>query len=169
MTTLCAIVLPFSTQFPLSILARKLDKLVTTHLDRADIETILPHREPFLFVDSVSEIEAGKRIVGELRVDQAIHFLSRRDDGVFLPATMLAEAMAQVGAILVLHPEENRGRTIYFRAVDGAKFNDPVALGQTVRIEAEVRRMRARFGRVAVTAYVGDTVVATGVMSFALG
>ena len=142
---------------------------MTTHLDRADIESILPHREPFLFVDSVIEIEDGKRIVGELRVDDAIRFLSRRDHGVFLPATVLAEAMAQVGAILVLHPEENRGRTIYFRAIEGAEFNDPVALGQTVRIEAEVRRMRARFGVLAVTAYVDDTVAAKAVMSFALG
>ena len=146
-----------------------MDKLVTTHLDRADIETILPHREPFLFVDAVLEIEDGKHIVGELHVDDAIRFLSRRDDGVFLPATVLAEAMAQVGAILALHPKENRGRTIYFRAIEGAEFKDPVALGQTVRIEAEVRKMRARFGVLSVTATVNDTIAAKAVMSFALG
>ena len=116
-----------------------MDKLVTTHLDRADIETILPHREPFLFVDAVLEIEDGKHIVGELHVDDGIRFLSRRDDGVFLPATVLAEAMAQVGAILVLHPEENRGRTIYFRAIEGVEFNEPVALGQELVI-AKARR-----------------------------
>jgi 3-hydroxyacyl-[acyl-carrier-protein] dehydratase len=142
---------------------------VTTHLDRADIEAILPHRAPFLFVDTVLEIEDGKHIVGELHVNEDIRFLSRRDDGVFLPATMLAEAMAQVGAILALHPEENRGRTIYFRAIEGAEFQDPVALGQTVRIEAEVRKMRARFGVLSVTAYVDDAVAAKAVMSFALG
>jgi 3-hydroxyacyl-[acyl-carrier-protein] dehydratase len=142
---------------------------VTTHLDRADIEAILPHRAPFLFVDTVLEIDDGKHIVGELHVNEDIRFLSRRDDGVFLPATMLAEAMAQVGAILALHPEENRGRTIYFRAIEGAEFQDPVALGQTVRIEAEVRKMRARFGVLSVTAYVDDAVAAKAVMSFALG
>ena len=146
-----------------------MDKLVTTHLDRADIETILPHRAPFLFVDAVLEIEDGKHIVGELHVDDAIRFLSRRDDGVFLPATVLAEAMAQVGAILALHPQENRGRTIYFRAIEGAEFNDPVALGQTVRIEAEVRKMRARFGVLSVTATVNDTLAAKAGMSFARG
>lgn len=142
---------------------------MTTHLDRADIEAILPHRAPFLFVDTVLEIEDGKHIVGELHVNEDIRFLSRRDDGVFLPATVLAEAMAQVGAILALHPEENRGRTIYFRAIEGAEFQDPVALGQTVRIEAEVRKMRARFGVLSVTAYVDDAVAAKAVMSFALG
>jgi len=142
---------------------------VTTHLDRADIETILPHREPFLFVDTVLEIETGKRIVGELHVKDTIRFLSRRNDGVFLPATVLAEAMAQVGAILVLHPKENRGRTIYFRAIEGAEFRDPVALDETVRIEAEVRKLRARFGVLSVTATVREAVAAKAVMSFALG
>lgn len=142
---------------------------MTPLLDRADIEAILPHREPFLFVDAVLEIEDGKRIVGELRVNDAIRFLSRRDHGVFLPATVLAEAMAQVGAILALHPKENRGRTIYFRAIEGAEFKAPVALGQTVRIEAEVRKMRARIGVLGVTAYVNEAVAAKAVMSFALG
>lgn len=142
---------------------------MTPHLDRAQIEAILPHRDPFLYVDTVLEIEPQRRIVGELHVNERLRFLSRREDGVFLPATVLAEAMAQVGAILVLHPEENRGRTIYFRSIDGAEFHGHVGVGQTVRIEAEVRRIRARFGSLAVTANVGDTVVAHAVMSFALG
>ncbi len=142
---------------------------MTTPLDRSQIEAIIPHREPFLLVDSVIEIEPLKRIVGELHVDATIRFLSRRDAGVFLPSTVLAESMAQVGAILVLHPEENRGRTIYFRSIEKAEFDGHVRLGQTVRIEAEVRRTRARFGRLAVTAMVGDNVVAKGTMSFALG
>jgi 3-hydroxyacyl-[acyl-carrier-protein] dehydratase len=142
---------------------------VTIRLDRSQIKAILPHREPFLFVDSVSDIEAQRRIVGELHVEDTIRFLSRGVDGVFLPPTVLAEAMAQVGAILVLFPEDNRGRTIYFRSIQGAEFEARVSLGQTVRIEAEVRRLRSRFGSLAVTARVGDTVVAKGVMSFALG
>ena len=143
--------------------------LVTTPLDRSQIEAILPHREPFLFVDSVSEIEPLKRIVGELRVRDEIRFLARRGDEVFLPSTVLAEAMAQVGAILVLYPEDNRGRTIYFRSIAGAEFDGRVELDQTVRIEAEVRRLRSRFGSLGVTASVGDHVIAKAVMSFALG
>ena len=137
-------------------------------LDRKDIEAVLPHRDPFLFVDSVSELEPGKRIVGELKVDETIRFLSRRADGVFLPPTLLVEAMAQVGAIAVLYPEENRGRTIFFRAIEDTEFKVRVTLGQTVRFVAEARRMKSRFGSMNVTAYVSDTVVATGVLSFAL-
>lgn len=142
---------------------------MTTHLDRLQIESILPHRDPFLFVDTVIEIEPLKRIIGELRVSEKIRFLARRNNSVFLPSTLLAEAMAQVGAILVLHPDENRGRTIYFRSIEGAEFDGRVELGQTVRIEADVRRLRSRFGSLGVTAFVGDHVVAKAVMSFALG
>jgi 3-hydroxyacyl-[acyl-carrier-protein] dehydratase len=137
-------------------------------LDRNDIEGVLPHREPFLFVDAVSELEPGKRIVGELRVDDTIRFLSRRADGVFLPPTLLVEAMAQVGAIAVLYPDENRGRTIFFRSIEDTEFHERIALGQTVRFVAEARRIKARYGSMYVTANVDDTVVATGILSFAL-
>ena len=142
---------------------------MSIQLDRAEIEAILPHREPFLFVDSVSELEPGKRVVGEIRVDESIRFLSRRDDGAHLPPTLLVEAMAQVGAIGVLHGEDNRGRTIFFRAIEGAEFHAPIAHGQTVRIVAEARRMKARLGTMSVTAYVDDSVVATARLSFVLG
>lgn len=138
-------------------------------LDRNEIEAILPHRDPFLFVDEVTAIEAGASIVGELRVDEKKRFLARHGDPTKLPPTILAEAMAQVGAILVLHPDENRGRTIYFRAIEDCEFHRNVPIGTTVRIEAQVRRMRARFGSLSVTAYLGDEVAAKAVMSFALG
>ena len=142
---------------------------MTTHLDRADIEGILPHREPFLFVDEVTEIEPGARIVGQLVADDPKQFLMVRDSGRILPPTILAEAMAQVGAILVLFPEEHRGRTIYFRAIEGAKFDGTVREGATIRIEANVKRMRSRFGTLSVAASVDGNEVASAVMSFALG
>lgn len=138
-------------------------------LNRTDIEGILPHRDPFLMVDSVSELDPGKRIVGELNVDESIRFLSRHLDPAQLPPTLLVESMAQLGAIAVLYIEDNRGRTIFFRSIEDAEFHEPVTVGQTVRIVAEARRMKARFGSMTVTAYVGDTTVATGVLSFALG
>lgn len=144
-------------------------ELVTNQLDRADIEAILPHRDPFLFVDTVVEIEPKERIVGEFHVDDTVRFLLQGDDGVYLPSTVLTEAMAQVGAILVLHEQENRGRPIFFRSIEGAEFTGRVTVGQTLRILAEVRRMRSRVGTFHITARVGNTVVAEGSMTFALG
>jgi 3-hydroxyacyl-[acyl-carrier-protein] dehydratase len=138
-------------------------------LDRAQIQEILPHRAPFLFVDSISSIVPGERIVGEFLVTATERFLAREGDERYFPSTLLAEAMAQIGAILVLFPEENRGRTIYFRSIEDAEFSRRVPVGARVRVEAQIRKLRARFGSLAVEAFVEDELAAKGVMSFALG
>jgi 3-hydroxyacyl-[acyl-carrier-protein] dehydratase len=138
-------------------------------LGREQIEAILPHREPFLFVDEITEIVPGDHIVGGFLVKEKELFLSRDDSRPYLPQSVLAEAMAQVGAILVLHPEENRGRTIYFRSIDEAEFYQRVPVGARIRVEARVKKLRSRFGSLAVEAYVDSEVAAKGVMSFALG
>lgn len=137
-------------------------------LDREAIEQILPHRPPFLFVDEVVEIEPGLRIVGRFQVREAELFLGGKSECHF-PATLIAEAMAQVGAILVLYPEENRGRTIYFRSIEQAEFRQDVLAGSELRVEAQVRKMRARYGSLSVSAFLAGELVARGIMSFALG
>ena len=138
-------------------------------LDRAQIQEILPHRAPFLFVDSISSIVPGERIVGEFLVKESERFLAREGDDRYFPPTLLTEAMAQVGAILVLFPEENRGKTIYFRSIEGAEFSRRVPVGARVRVEAQIKKLRARFGSLTVEAFVDGDLAAKGVMSFALG
>lgn len=138
-------------------------------LSRDDIRLILPHREPFLLVDCIVEITESQRIVGEFTVKQAEPFLYRHFTPPQFPATLLAESMAQVGAILVLFPENNRGRTIYFRAIEAADFTAAAEVGDTIRIIATVKKMRSRLGSLEVQAWVGERSLAKGVMSFALG
>lgn len=138
-------------------------------LERKDIEGILPHRAPFLFVDRVTELEEGARIRGELAVEDALGFAKAHNGLEVIPSTILAEAMAQVGAILALFPEANRGRTIYFRSIEDAELKREVPAGAPVQIEAKVRRMRSRFGSLSVVAECDGEVVASAIMSFALG
>jgi 3-hydroxyacyl-[acyl-carrier-protein] dehydratase len=138
-------------------------------LERTEIKAILPHREPFLFVDSISSIVPGERIEGEFRVEESELFLTREKGACYFPATLLAEAMAQIGAILVLYPEENRGRTIYFRSIEETEFHRRVEVGSLIRVDARIQKLRARYGILGVEAFVGDDLVARGVMSFALG
>jgi len=138
-------------------------------LDRAQIQAILPHRAPFLFVDSISSIVPGERIVGEFLVAETERFLAREGDERYFPSTLLTEAMAQVGAILVLFPEENRGRTIYFRSIEEVQFSRRVPVGARVRVEAQIKKLRARFGSLKLEAFVDGDLAAKGVMSFALG
>jgi len=138
-------------------------------LDRAQIQEILPHRAPFLFVDSISSIVPGERIVGEFLVKESERFLAREGDDRYFPPTLLTEAMAQVGAILVLFPEENRGKTIYFRSIEEAEFSRRVPVGARIRVEAQIKKLRSRFGSLTVEACVDGDLAAKGVMSFALG
>lgn len=138
-------------------------------LGRRDIEAILPHRHPFLFVDQVVELTPGERIVGVLGVPENGRILFRDRSGRgFLPPMVLTEALAQVGAILVLYPEENRGRSILFRAIERARMRRAIPAGTTVRLEARVRRLRGRLGSLAVKAYVEGALAARGTMTFAL-
>jgi len=138
-------------------------------LDRAQIQAILPHRAPFLFVDSISSIVPGERITGEFLVKETERFLAREGEERYFPSTLLAEAMAQIGAILVLFPEENRGKTIYFRSIEEAEFGPRVKVGSRIRVVAEIKKLRARYGILGVEAFAEGELAAKGVMSFALG
>ncbi len=138
-------------------------------LDRREIEKILPHRDPFLFVDEVNEITPGTKISGVVRVGDTGAFLIQDDAGrYYFPPTILTEAMAQVGAVLVLYPEENRGRAIFFRSIDDIRFHKRIPAGCALRIDGEVRKMRGRLGSLRMSAYHGDDLVAEGIMGFAL-
>jgi 3-hydroxyacyl-[acyl-carrier-protein] dehydratase len=140
-------------------------------LDYAAIERILPHRYPFLLVDRITELEVDKRIVGIKNVSLNERYLSREQNGALpsLPPTILTEAIAQVGAILVLAKPENRQRLPYFAAIERVRFRHPVHPGDVVEIEALVVRLRSRMGLLKGVARVNGKRVVDGTMTFALG
>ena len=140
-------------------------------LDYAAIARILPHRYPFLLVDRVTEFEPDRRIVGIKNVSYNERFLSppTPDSRPTLPPTILTEAVAQVGAILILSKPENRDRLIYFMGIEKVRFRGPVHPGDVVEIEALVKRLRSRMGVLTGRARVNGKVVVHGTMTFALG
>ena len=143
---------------------------LTLPLDYSAIERILPHRYPFLLVDRITEFEPDKRIVGIKNVSFNERYLSRSDDGPpVLPPTILTEAVAQVGAILILAKPENREKLIYFMGIERVRYRRPVHAGDVVEIEAIVRRLRSRMGQLRGTARVDGKAVVEGTMTFALG
>ena len=116
-------------------------------LDNAAIERILPHRYPLLLVDRIIEFESDKRIVGIKNVSLNERFLARPPGGrATLPPTILTEAVAQVGAILILAKPENRNKVPYFMGIERVRFRRFVHAGDVVVIEATVERMRSRMG-----------------------
>lgn len=143
---------------------------LTLPLDYSAIERILPHRYPFLLVDRITEFEPDKRIVGIKNVASTDPYLSRPVNGrASLPPTILTEAVAQVGAILILAKPENKDQLIFFRGMERVRFRAPVHAGDQVVIEANVKRLRSRMGVLEGQATVNGQVVVDGTMTFALG
>ena len=143
---------------------------LTLPLDYAAIERILPHRYPFLLVDRITELEIDKRIVGIKNVSLNERYLSHEANGSkVLPPTILTEAVAQVGAILILSKPENREKLIFFMGIDRVRYRHSVHPGDVVEIEARVKRLRSRMGQLEGVARVDDRIVVEGTMTFALG
>src|SRR4029450_5094223 len=100
---------------------------LTLPLDYSAIERILPHRYPFLLVDRITEFEPDKRIVGIKNASQNERYLSRTPgEQPALPFAILTEAVAQVGAIMILAKPENREKLIYFMGIERVRFRRPV-------------------------------------------
>ena len=139
-------------------------------LEIEDIKRILPHRHPFLMVDRIVEFEANKRLVAVKNVaaDER-YFIEGPGGRPMLPASILTEAMAQAGAILVLLKPENEGRVPYFMGIDRVRYRRPVTAGDQVLLEATVVRLRSKMGILLGVARVDGKVVCKGQMSFALG
>ena len=134
------------------------------------IKKILPHRHPFLFVDRIVALEPDKRIVGIKNVtSDERYFIAGPGGRPVLPASILTEAMAQAGAVLILSKPENRSRLIYFMGIDRVRYRRPVVAGDTVLLEATVVRLRAKMGSLHGMARVDGKVVCEGQMTFALG
>ena len=143
---------------------------LTLPLDYTAIERILPHRYPFLLVDRIIEFEEDTRIVGIKNVSLNERYLAHtQGEEPVLPPTILTEAVAQVGAILILAKPENREKLIYFMGIERVRYHKPVYPGDVVRIEASVVRLRSRVGQLSGTAKVNDETVLEGSMTFALG
>jgi 3-hydroxyacyl-[acyl-carrier-protein] dehydratase len=143
---------------------------LTLPLDYSAIERILPHRYPFLLVDRITELEPDKRIVGIKNVTLNERYLAQSDTGApVLPPTILTEAVAQVGAIMILAKPENREKLIYFMSIERVRYRRAVHPGDVVEIEAMVRRLRSRMGQLRGIARVDGQIVVEGTMTFALG
>jgi 3-hydroxyacyl-[acyl-carrier-protein] dehydratase len=138
-------------------------------LELEDIKAILPHRHPFLLVDRVIELEPDERVVAVKNITTNERYFIAGPGGVpTLPASILTEAMAQAGGVLILSKPENRSRIVYFMGIDRVRYRRPVIAGDQVRLEAEVVRLRSKMGTLKGRAVVDGTIVCEGQMTFAL-
>jgi 3-hydroxyacyl-[acyl-carrier-protein] dehydratase len=146
------------------------DETLKLPLEIEDIKAILPHRYPFLLVDRIIELEENRRVVGVKNVtSNERYFIAGPGGQPTLPASILTEAMAQAGAVLILSKPENRSRLVYFMGIERVRYRRPVVAGDQVLLEGEVLRMRSRMGSLQGRALVDGVVVCEGRMTFALG
>jgi 3-hydroxyacyl-[acyl-carrier-protein] dehydratase len=130
-------------------------------MDIMEIQTLLPHRYPFLLVDQIRELEMDRRVVGIKNVTFNEPFFQGHFPGrPGMPGVLILEAMAQVGGVLafkslghVKHP------VVYLTGVDHAKFRKPVVPGDQIRFEIDVIKKRPPFWKMQAKAFVADDLV----------
>ena len=142
---------------------------MTVALGREQIEEILPHRDPFLFLDEVTVLEPGARVVARKQVREDEWFLTGHFPGrPIMPGVIIVEAMAQCGAVAVLADETNRGKLALFAGIDDVRFKRMVLPGDELELTCELERMRGPVGRGKATATVDGELAARGTLMFAV-
>jgi 3-hydroxyacyl-[acyl-carrier-protein] dehydratase len=138
-------------------------------LDAVEIQRIIPHRYPFLFVDRIIELEPGQRAVGIKNVTMGDHFFQGHfPDYPVMPGVLIVEAIAQVGAVLMLSNEEYKDKIAFFAGIDNVRFKRQVKPGDTLRMEVEIGQIRRSIGTGTGQATVNGEVACRGEFMFAL-
>lgn len=141
-----------------------------TSLTASEIQETIPHRFPFLLIDRILEIEGGKRAVGLKAVTINEPFFAGHFPGYpVMPGVLIAEALAQVGAVAVMRGIGESGRIAFLAGLDGFRFRRQVVPGDLLRLEMTIGRLGSRAGRGHGVATVDGVVVAEGDITFVLG
>lgn len=139
-------------------------------LSTKEIMEIIPHRQPFLLIDTIEELEPGVRAVAKKCVTYNEPFFA----GHFpvepvMPGVLIIEALAQAGAVAILSVPENKGKLAFFAAINNAKFKGKVVPGDVLRLETTMTKVKGPMGIGEAKAYVGEKLVASAELTFAIG
>lgn len=138
-------------------------------LDIKEIQKIIPHRYPFLLIDKIEKLDEGISAVGYKNVSFNEYFFQGHfPTEPIMPGVLIIEALAQVGAVVILSKPENAGKIAYFGGINKAKFRRKVIPGDTLRLEVEITKTKGNVGIGTAVAYIDTNVVAQAELIFAI-
>lgn len=135
-----------------------------------EIMDIIPHRYPFLMIDTIEELEPGVRALGKKCVSvNEPYFQGHFPGNPVMPGALIMEALAQVGAVAILSQPEWKGRTAYFAGLDKVRFRRKVMPGDVLLLETSIIKVKGPVGVGRAVATVNGKVAAEGELTFAIG
>ena len=138
-------------------------------LDKNQIMEIIPHRDPFLLIDEVEELEIGKRVVAKKFIaPDSFWFRGHFPEHPVTPGVLIVEMLAQAGAVCALAMPENKGKIAFFAGIDKAKFRRQVRPGDTVRLHVRIVKSSARMCVAEVEAFVEGELAASAIQKYVL-
>lgn len=139
-------------------------------LTAKEIMEIIPHRQPFMLLDTIEELEPGIRAVAKKCVSyNEPYFAGHFPNEPVMPGVLIVEALAQTGAVAILSKPELRGKTVYFAAINQVKFKKQVIPGDVLILETEIIKVKGNIGVGKSTAYVDDKLAVVAELTFAIG
>ena len=138
-------------------------------LNKEEIKNIIPQRDPFLMIDEVEEYVPGESAIAYKNVnEQEWYFKGHFPGNPIMPGVLIAESLAQTGAVAILSMDENKGKNALFGGIDKMKFKRKVVPGDRLKLEVKIIKRKGPIGVGEAIATVNEKIVAKGELTFAL-
>lgn len=116
-------------------------------MNKEQIKSIIPHRDPFLLIDEIVELEPGKKVVAKKRVKEDEFWIKGHfPNQPVQPGVLTIEMLAQAGAVCILSVPENKGKIAFFGGIDKARFKKQVLPGDVVTLSVEIIKIKGLIG-----------------------
>ena len=139
-------------------------------LNTQQIMEVLPHRNPFLLIDTIEELVPGEKAVAKKNVTMnEPYFMGHFPGNPVMPGVLIIEALAQTGAVAILCQDEWKGKTAYFAGINNAKFKQKVVPGATLELTTEIIKVKGPIGVGKAVAKVNGKTACMAELTFAIG